>query len=107
MMTLSRNLLPPSRAPSAWQSFRSSIWALLVPVIILGGIYSGIFTPTEAGAVAVVYAALIGIFVYGDISVKDLPEILASSAKDQRHNFGACGYGNCLWKIDHTGAYSK
>jgi C4-dicarboxylate transporter DctM subunit len=68
-------------APSAWQSFRNSIWALLVPVIILGGIYSGIFTPTEAGAVAVVYAALIGIFVYGDISVKDLPEILASSAK--------------------------
>jgi C4-dicarboxylate transporter DctM subunit len=64
-----------------WQSFRTSIWALLVPVIILGGIYSGIFTPTEAGAVAVVYAAIIGIFVYGDITAKDLPEILAGSAK--------------------------
>jgi len=64
-----------------WQSFKSSIWALLVPGIILGGIYSGIFTPTEAGAVAVVYAALIGIFVYRDITVKDLPEILAGSAK--------------------------
>jgi C4-dicarboxylate transporter DctM subunit len=67
--------------PGVWQSFRSSVWALLVPVIILGGIYSGIFTPTEAGAVAVVYAALIGIFVYGDITTKDLPEILAGSAK--------------------------
>ncbi len=67
--------------PGVWQSFRSSIWALLVPVIILGGIYSGIFTPTEAGAVAVVYAAFIGIFVYGDISLKDLPEVLAGSAK--------------------------
>jgi C4-dicarboxylate transporter DctM subunit len=66
---------------SVWQSFRASIWALLVPGIILGGIYSGIFTPTEAGAVAVVYAAIVGIFVYGDITVKDLPEILAGSAK--------------------------
>jgi C4-dicarboxylate transporter DctM subunit len=66
---------------SVWDSFRSSIWALLVPGIILGGIYSGIFTPTEAGAVAVVYAAIIGIFVYGDITVKNLPEILAGSAK--------------------------
>ena len=61
-------------------SFRESIWALLVPVIILGGIYSGIFTPTEAGAVAVVYAALVGMFVYRDIKITDLPDILASSA---------------------------
>lgn len=61
-------------------SFRESIWALLVPVIILGGIYSGIFTPTEAGAVAVVYALSIGIFVYRDIKLSDLPDILADSA---------------------------
>jgi C4-dicarboxylate transporter DctM subunit len=66
---------------TVWQSFRASIWALLVPVIILGGIYSGIFTPTEAGAVAVVYAAIVGIFVYGDINLCHLPEILAGSAK--------------------------
>lgn len=64
-----------------WKSFRGSIWALLVPVIILGGIYSGAFTPTEAGAVAVVYAAIIGIFVYGDIGLRDLPNVLAGSAK--------------------------
>ncbi len=64
-----------------WQSFRTSIWALLVPGIILGGIYSGVFTPTEAGAVAVVYAMFIGIFVYRDITIRDLPEILAGSAK--------------------------
>lgn len=63
------------------KSFRESIWALLVPVIILGGIYSGVFTPTEAGAVAVVYAAIIGIFVYGDIGLRDLPNVLAGSAK--------------------------
>ena len=64
-----------------WKSFRESIWALLVPGIILGGIYSGAFTPTEAGAVAVVYAAVVGIFVYGDLGLKDLPEVLAQSAK--------------------------
>lgn len=61
-------------------SFRESVWALLVPVIILGGIYSGIFTPTEAGAVAVVYAAIVGLFVYRDIKFSDLPELLAGSA---------------------------
>lgn len=61
-------------------SFRESVWALLVPVIILGGIYSGVFTPTEAGAVAVIYAAFVGMFVYGDIKLSDLPEILAGSA---------------------------
>lgn len=61
-------------------SFRESVWALLVPVIILGGIYSGVFTPTEAGAVAVIYAALVGMFIYGDIKFSDFPEILAGSA---------------------------
>ncbi|MDD9739198.1 TRAP transporter large permease [Marinovum sp. SP66] len=62
-------------------SFRKSVWALLVPVIILGGIYSGIFTPTEAGAVAVVYAAVVGKFVYGDLEWSDFPTILAESAR--------------------------
>jgi C4-dicarboxylate transporter DctM subunit len=47
-------------------------WALLAPVIILGGIYSGVFTPTEASVVAVVYALIIGLFVYKEFTVKDL-----------------------------------
>ena len=67
-------------AKTVVHSFRESIWALLVPVIILGGIYSGIFTPTEAGAVAVVYAAFVSLFVYRDITFSDLPGLLASSA---------------------------
>lgn len=71
----------PFSGAGVWQSFRASIWALLVPGIILGGIYSGIFTPTEAGAVAVVYAAFIGIVVYRDITIRDLPDILAGSAR--------------------------
>ena len=65
---------------SVASTFRSSFWALLVPLIILGGIYSGVFTPTEAGAVAVVYAAIVGLFVYKDIRWSDVPGILAQSA---------------------------
>lgn len=61
------------------RSFLSSIWALLMPVIILGGIYGGIFTPTEAAAVASVYALIIGFFVYGELKIRDLPKIIASA----------------------------
>lgn len=61
-------------------SFRESIWALLVPVIILGGIYGGIFTPTEAGGVAVIYSIIVGVFVYGDIRLSELPKVFARSA---------------------------
>ena len=61
-------------------AFLESIWALIVPIIILGGIYGGVFTPTEAAAVAVVYALFIGLFIYKDISFKDVPKVLSSSA---------------------------
>lgn len=61
-------------------TFKESFWALLVPAIILGGIYSGVFTPTEAGAVAVIYAAFIGVFIYKDIALKDIFGILSQSA---------------------------
>ena len=55
-------------------------WALLMPVIILGGIYGGVFTPTEASAVAVFYALLVGVVIYREIKVKDLYAILRKSA---------------------------
>jgi C4-dicarboxylate transporter, DctM subunit len=54
-------------------------WALLMPVIILGGIYGGIFTPTEASAVAVFYALIVGTVIYREISIKDLSTILRKS----------------------------
>ncbi|WP_431026812.1 TRAP transporter large permease [Lysinibacillus sp. LZ02] len=60
-------------------SFKRAILALLMPIIILGGIYSGLFTPTEASVVAVVYGLVIGIFVYKKINFKVLQEILVSS----------------------------
>ena len=55
-------------------------WALLMPVIILGGIYGGVFTPTEASAVAVFYALVIGVVIYREIKIKDLFAILRKSA---------------------------
>ena len=60
--------------------FFKSIWALIMPVIILGGIYSGIFTATEAGAVASLYALIVGVFVYRDLKITDIPRVVANSA---------------------------
>ena len=62
-----------------WQAFRSAVWALLMPVIILGGIYGGIFTPTEAAGVAVVYGLFVGVCVYREIRVKDLWAVMVDS----------------------------
>lgn len=61
-------------------AFRSAILAILMPVIILGGIYGGIFTPTEGSVVAVVYGLIVGLLIYKEIKWKDLPEIFISSA---------------------------
>lgn len=60
--------------------FKDGIWALLMPVIILGGIFGGIFTPTESAAVAVVYAMLISLFVYKDMKIKDIPGVFVEGA---------------------------
>ena len=60
---------------------RDSMWGLLLIVIILGGIYGGVFTPTEAAAVAAVYAAFIALFVYRDIGVKQVSHVLLDAGK--------------------------
>ena len=60
---------------------RKAIWGLLLMVIILGGIYSGMFTPTEAAAVAAVYSAFIALFVYKDMSFKEAPKVVLESGK--------------------------
>ena len=63
-----------------WNAFLDAIWAILMPVIILGGIYGGIFTPTEAAAVACVYSFIVSVYIYKDISYKHLPAIFTKSA---------------------------
>lgn len=59
-----------------WASFKSAIWALLAPVIVLGGIYSGMFTPTEAAVIAVVYSLVVGAFIYKELTMKSLYKAL-------------------------------
>lgn len=64
-----------------WEAFKDAFWGLLMPVIILGGIYGGIFTPTEAAAVSVVYGLFVGMFIYKEVSLKDMWDIIIDSAK--------------------------
>lgn len=63
-------------AREVWDTFRSAIWALISPIIVLGGIYGGIFTPTEAAVVSVVYSLIIGLFVYKDLNRQNLYKAL-------------------------------
>ena len=63
-----------------WKAFRESIWGLLLIVVVMGGIYSGKFTPTEAAAMAAVYAFIIAVFVYKDLRLSQVPKILLDSA---------------------------
>lgn len=68
------------RLKRLWIATRDGFWALLSPVIILGGIYSGFFTPTEAAAVSVVYSIIVSVFVYREMSWKELYETFVASA---------------------------
>jgi C4-dicarboxylate transporter DctM subunit len=74
----------PRMAKATWWeslvAFRQSVWGLLLIVLVLGGIYAGLFTPTEAAAVSAVYAFVIAVFVYRDLKLSDIPNVLLSSA---------------------------
>ena len=63
-----------------WDAFAKSVWGLLLIVVVMGGIYTGIFTPTEAAAMSAVYAFIVAVFVYRDMSLKDVPKVLLNSA---------------------------
>ena len=63
-----------------WAAFRKSVWGLLLIVVVMGGIYSGLFTPTEAAAMAAVYAFFIAVFVYKDLTLREVPRVLLQSA---------------------------
>ena len=74
----------PRLAKASWkerfQSFRDSIWGLLLIVVVIGGIYTGLFTPTEAAAMSAVYAFVVAVFVYRDMTFKQVPKVLLDSA---------------------------
>ena len=64
-----------------WVAFKNAIWAMLLPVIILGGIYSGLFTPTEAAAVASVYGFVAAVFIYKEVKISELIDISYEAVK--------------------------
>ncbi len=74
---------PPPRQSRAevWQALKGASWALVLPVIVVGGLKFGVFTPTESAVIAAVYAMLVSIFVYGEIKLKHVMPIMISAAK--------------------------
>lgn len=76
---LDLKVMPKASKKERWQAFKDAFWGLLMPVIILGGIYGGIFTPTEAAAVSVFYGLIVGIFIYKEIDFKKTIDILIDS----------------------------
>ena len=64
-----------------WRAFKGAFWALMAPVVLFGGLFSGIFTPTEAAAVAVVYALVLGLVVYREFRLADLPRIIVDTVE--------------------------
>jgi C4-dicarboxylate transporter DctM subunit len=71
---------PVASAGERLRAFRDAIWGLLLIVVVIGGIYTGIFTPTEAAAMSAVYAFFVAVFVYKDMTLKQVPKVLLDSA---------------------------
>jgi len=72
--------MPRASAAERWLAFRESVWGLALIVVVMGGIYSGVFTPTEAAAMAAVYAFLVACFVYKDMPLSKVSKVLLDSA---------------------------
>jgi C4-dicarboxylate transporter, DctM subunit len=72
--------LPRATWGERLKAFREGVWGLLLIAIVLGGIYGGVFTPTEAAAVAAVYAFIITVFVYRELKLRDVPKVLLNAA---------------------------
>ncbi|PIC57317.1 C4-dicarboxylate ABC transporter permease [Sporosarcina sp. P12(2017)] len=72
-------IMEPATSAELFKAFGNAIWGLLIPVIILGGIYGGYFTPTEAAVVAVFYSLFIGFFIYRELTLKKLYDILVAA----------------------------
>ncbi len=73
-------VLPKATPQERWKALKEAFWGLLMPIIILGGIYGGVFTPTEAAAVSAVYGLFVGVFIYKTVKWKEFYKILVDSA---------------------------
>ncbi|MDD4844284.1 MAG: TRAP transporter large permease [Anaerotignum sp.] len=98
----------PFSLRNVWATLKRSIWGLLMPLIILGGIFSGYFTPSEAAVIAVVYALIVSAFVYKDLTWKSLYKIMVGSIKTSAIIMiiigcsGVFGWVLANWKIPET-----
>ena len=107
-------LAPPIESDGYWRdlgrTFRESFWGLMTPVVILGGIYSGIFTPTEAALVATVYALAVGAFAYRTLTWRGLYEALSDAAASSAVVMLVVAYASLFgWVVtveDLVGQYS-
>ena len=83
MLEAKKHNIKPSREKASgkerWDAFKDAFWGFLMPIIILGGIYAGIFTPTESASVACIYALIISVFVFREVNLKTLYKIFADS----------------------------
>lgn len=98
----------PFSFKNVWATLKRSIWGLLMPLIILGGIFSGYFTPSEAAVIAVVYALIVSAFVYKDLTLKSLYKIMVGSVKTSAIIMiiigcsGVFGWVLANWKIPES-----
>ncbi|HWP50578.1 MAG TPA: TRAP transporter large permease [Clostridia bacterium] len=89
--------MPKVSAAHRWAAFKDAFWGLLMPVIILGGIYGGIFTPTEAAAVSAVYGLFVGVVIYKTVRWKEFKSILVDSARQT---------GAIMWTVGNAALMS-
>lgn len=95
----------PFSIKDLWATFKVAVWAIIMPLIILGGIFSGYFTPSEAAGVAVVYSMFASMFIYRDLTLKELGKIMLQSGKTSAIIMiiiscsGIFGWALANWKI--------
>lgn len=98
----------PFSLPELWKTFKKAIWAIIMPLIILGGIFSGYFTPSEAAGVAVVYSMFASMFIYRDMTLAEMGKIMLQSGKTSAMIMiiiacsGIFGWALANWKIPET-----
>jgi tripartite ATP-independent transporter DctM subunit len=94
-------------APPFWQSLKEAGWGLLAPVIILGGMRSGLFTPTEAAVVAVAYGLVVGMLIYGTMSARSVWHLLAEAAEISAVILFMVGLAALFgWAVDTIGVFN-
>lgn len=89
-----------------WNSFKKAIWALIMPIIIIGGILGGVFTATEAGIVACIYGLICGLFIYRTVRIRDLPRMFRSATESTcmiMMIMGIAGVYSYIFAVENVG----